>query len=138
MDSINIDNKFHLCAISALTSFIEKTGFEDFRYTINETFSGNVTCYELSLLDNQNHSLLDIRVKTIRHSCDDYHIEVETNGETLKVDKITTDSIMKAISKSMEAYVTSKIIHFSDLKRAITGTDEEVVYLKPLKGEING
>lgn len=109
MDSINIDNKFHLCAISALTSFIEKTGFEDFRYTIQETFSGNVTCYELSLLDNQGRSLLDIRVKTIRHSCiDDYSVEVETNGETFKVDKVTTDNILEAVRKSIEAYVASK------------------------------
>lgn len=128
MDSMNIDNKFHLYALSALTSFMEKTGFDDFRYTIQETFSGNVTCYELSLVDNQGSSLLDIRVKTIRHSSDDYDVEVETNGETFKVYKITTDSILEAIRKSIETYVASKNVFLKNISKGF----------KTKKGDVDG
>lgn len=108
MDSFDIDNKFHLCVSSAINAFIEKRGFEAFRYSIVQTFSGNVTCFELCLIDKQDRSQLTIRVKTFRSSYDDYDLEVELEGETYPVEKFDVDNIVEAIEKALAVYLVSK------------------------------
>lgn len=108
MDSLDIDNEYHLRVNLALAAFMEKRGFDDFRYSIVQTFSGEVTCFELYLIDKQDRSQLSIRVKTYRHAYDDYDLEVETDGETYPVEKFDVNSIVEVIEKSLAAYLVSK------------------------------
>ena len=104
---MEITNSLKLKAMKALLSFVEKTGFADFMYDINETYSGNTTCYELSLLNNQRNSLFDIRVKVIAISSG-MSCEVEIDGNTIKPKELTESAIIEAINENILVYKENK------------------------------
>lgn len=104
---MEITNSLKLKAMKALLSFVEKTGFDDFMYEINEACSGNTTCYELSLLNNQRKSLLDIRVKVVSVSSGTI-CEVELEGNTITPSVLSEDAILEAINKNIEVYKKNK------------------------------
>lgn len=103
-NNMEITGTTKLEAIKALIAFVERTGFEDFTYEIETTFSSSVTCYELSLLDNQKHPRLSIRVKVISDHYNGATCEVEISGETIKLSSIKQDTILEAIGKSINTY----------------------------------
>lgn len=105
---MEIDSKQKFEAVKALMDFVEKTGFYDFFYDIDTTFSGNTTCYELSLLNKQRSPVFSIRVKVITTS-EGVSCETEIDGNTIKPKQIERKAILGAIDENVKAVKAERI-----------------------------
>ena len=105
---MEIDSKQKFEAVKALMDFVEKTGFNDFFYDIDAIFSGNTTCYELTLLNRQRNSVFAIRVKIITTS-EGTFCETEIDGNTIKPKQIERKAILEAIDENIKVVKIERI-----------------------------